>query len=214
MDSNILEPVMRTDDHHKEKHASILNLIKNKKIDLLFLGDSITRRWEDNSELWDKYFKEFNPANLGVGGDATQNLKWRILNGEIDNISPKLAVLLIGTNNLPDYNEKEITKAIIDIINIIHDKLKNSKIILLGLLPRNIDEKKIDYMKMIKYINKELKKLAKNKYIIFYDIGKKYFTKNGKAMTNLIPDGLHPEKKGYEVFGKHLLKIIKRNWKK
>ncbi len=212
MSSNFLEPVMRTDDSHEKKHESFLNIIKNKKIDLLFLGDSITRRWEENPELWDKYFREFNPVNFGIGGDTTQNLKWRILNGEIDNISPKLVILLIGTNNLPVNNEKEITEAIIDIINIIHNKLKKSKIILLGILPRNIDDKKIDYMNMIDYINCELKKIEKNKYIIFYDIGKKYFTKNGKAIINLIPDGLHPDKEGYEVFGKQLLKVIKKNW--
>ena len=131
----ILQSVERDDDHHKEKHGYILNLIKAERIDCVFLGDSITRRWEDNRDEWNRYFGEFSCANFGVGGDTLENLKWRIENGELDGFTPKLIVLLIGTNNLPDNNARMVSEGILEIVSIIQNKQPEVPVTLLGLLP-------------------------------------------------------------------------------
>src|SRR5436190_7359784 len=81
-----------------DKHESFVKRAKEGKIDLLFLGDSITEGWGNNA-VWQKQYGALNAANFGIGGDMTQNVLWRIQNGEIEGISPKVIVLMIGTNN-------------------------------------------------------------------------------------------------------------------
>lgn len=206
----ILDAVEREDEHHLIKHAEFLKRIKSGPIELLFLGDSITRRWEENPEVWNYYFKKYAPANFGVGGDTTQNLKWRILNGELEGIDPGIIVLLIGTNNLPSHNETEIVPAIKDIVEIIHKKLPQAKIVLMGILPRNTDDTGRDYMKMIVFINQELKKLEEKEYLNYLDIGKEYIGFDGKVIDKLMPDGLHLVEPGYKIWGSLLLPLIER----
>jgi hypothetical protein len=103
-----IEAVMRTDDHHIEKHDKILGMKNEYDIQLVFLGDSLTRRWEDNIDLWNRYFAAYNAANFGVGGDCLENIKWRVLNGELDGIDPKVIIVLAGTNNLDKDSEETI----------------------------------------------------------------------------------------------------------
>ncbi|MGE5777100.1 MAG: acetylglucosamine-6-sulfatase, partial [Chloroflexota bacterium] len=90
-----LKPVMRTDEHFIQKHKSILEFGNKEAVQVLFLGDSLTRRWEDNSHLWVAYFSDFKPANLGVGADCIKILLWRVENGEIQNFAPQFILLLI-----------------------------------------------------------------------------------------------------------------------
>jgi platelet-activating factor acetylhydrolase IB subunit beta/gamma len=210
MNSDIFDPIMRTDDHFIQKHQSFLDLIKKQPFEVVFLGDSITRRWEDNIDLWDSHFKKFNACNFGVGQDCLQNVKWRITNGELDGISPKLIVVLIGTNNLDKNSTSEIFLSIKDIVSIIKEKLPNTKIILLGIFPRSDDEKKLNYMKSIKKINNRLKNEYRFSRISFYDVGKKIFLDRGQIDTNLLEDGIHPNRRGYQKLGPYLEKMIVR----
>ena len=132
-----LKPVMRTDEHHQQKHESILRMIRERNIDVVFLGDSLTRRWEDNSHLWSEFFSRFNPANFGVGGDCIENVLWRITNGEIDGIGPRLFLVLVGTNNLCKNTEDEIVDGIEEVVSAIRSRCPRSKVVEFGLLPRN-----------------------------------------------------------------------------
>lgn len=205
MSSLILKATERTDDHHIEKHASFLKFINDKEpLDILFIGDSITRRWEDNSELFNHFFAEYRSVNFGVGGDSLENLKWRILNGELEEILPNLVVLHIGTNNLPLNSTTEIYSGIRDILKIFRDKLPKSKILLLGLLPRNMDDTKRDYMTMIKEINLKLKSTNTDIKVSFLDLGEHFLETVSSVRTDLLPDGLHPAEKGYTVLGELL----------
>ena len=90
----VFEPVMRTDEHHVEKHERILKM-KERKIGVVFLGDSLTRRWEDYEEVWNKYFAKYHPANFGVGSDSIQNVK--APSTESNGIMPRVLILWIGT---------------------------------------------------------------------------------------------------------------------
>jgi platelet-activating factor acetylhydrolase IB subunit beta/gamma len=208
MSENILDPIMRTDDHFLKKHESFLNQNKNDGFDVLFLGDSITRRWEDNIDLWNTYFLKYKACNFGVGQDCIQNVKWRILNGELDGINPKLAIILIGTNNLDKNSKIEIVLLVKDIISITREKLPNTKIVLLGIFPRCEDDKRLSYMKSIKKINSRLKKVYRFTNISFYDVGKVVFIDKRQINTNLLEDGIHPNRQGYQKLGPYLQKII------
>ena len=129
-------PTFRDDEHFIERHDTFLKWIEEEPIGLLFLGDSITRRWVDNLDLWNQYFAQYDPINFGVGGDALQNVLWRIQNGQIDNMSPKVLVLLIGTNNVPTNTGAEIAAAMGKVIGIIRSKLPDTAILLHLIFPR------------------------------------------------------------------------------
>ncbi len=210
--SDINDSIQRIDEHHIERHNYFMNFKESNKIDLLFLGDSITRRWVEVPQLWDMYFSKYNPANFGVGCDTIQNLKWRMENGELDGIQPKIVVLFIGTNNLPLYSPEEVSQGIAGLLNIIKCKLPDSKIILMGLLPRDADDQCNDYLKIVEEVNTNLLSLANDNDIIFLDIGKEFLNENNTVNRALLPDGLHMIEPGYKIWGDKIYGIISDNF--
>ncbi len=207
-----LEAVMRTDDHHITKHSKILQMKHEIDIQLVFLGDSLTRRWEDNLDLWNKYFSAYNAANFGVGGDCLENIKWRMLNGELDGINPKVIIILAGTNNLDKDSEEAIVSGIREIAEIIRSTLKSTKVVVLGLLPRNMNETGINYGQKIARINSQLDSLYACSEIIYRDIGTDLTNEEGVVSDSIMPDGLHLNASGYEIIGPKLRDIIDELW--
>ena len=207
-----LKPVMRTDEHFIQKHTSILELGNKEAVRVIFLGDSLTRRWEDNIDLWNKYFSTYNAANFGVGGDCLENIKWRILNGELDGIDPKVIIILAGTNNLDKDSEETIVNGIREIAEIIRHKLKNTKLVILGLLPRNVNEAGINYAQKIGRINRQLDSLYANTEITYRDIGTDLINEQGVVSDTIMPDGLHLNSNGYKIIGPKLRGIIDELW--
>ena len=207
----ILQSVERDDEHHEEKHRYILNLIKNERIDCVFLGDSITRRWEDNPDEWNRYFGDFSCANFGVGGDTLENLKWRIENGEMDGFTPKLIVLLIGTNNLPENDEGMVSEGILEIVSTIREKQPGTPIILLGLLPRYPDDSRQDYMGMINSVNSVLaSRSADDSKLIYKDFGPEFLPLSDEKREEFMPDGLHLNGRGYDKIGPALKALLEQ----
>lgn len=206
-----LKPKMRTDEHHRQKHESILRMIREKQIDVVFLGDSLTRRWEDNSHLWDEFFSRFNPANLGVGGDRIENVLWRIQNGEIDGVSARLFLVLIGTNNLCKDTEDEIVDGIIEVVRTIHSRCPESTVVVFGLLPREKDETGRECNDRIAIINRELEEKAEGSGYVYQDFGDALVTLNGSVDKELMPDGLHLDESGYRVVGPIVRAIVERH---
>ena len=207
----ILDSVQRADEHYTEKHASFLDIISiQKDFDLLLIGDSITRRWEDNPEIFNRFFSRYRTANFGIGGDCIENLRWRILNGELDGIRARLVILHIGTNNLPSNSPDEVFTGIMDIISIFRKKLPESKILLIGLLPRNKDKTGRDYMKMVKEVNSKLLSSVTEEIITFTDFGTNFMEKPDAVNPELLPDGLHPAEKGFILLGKLITPYIEK----
>jgi platelet-activating factor acetylhydrolase IB subunit beta/gamma len=207
-----MEAVMRTDDQSLAKHNKILGMKAKYDIQLVFLGDSLIRRWEDNPDLWNKYFTAYHAANFGVGGDCLENIKWRIMNGELDGIDPKIIILLAGTNNLDKDSEETIVNGIREIAEITRRKLKNTQLVILGLLPRNINETGINYAGKIRRINGQLESLYANSGITFRDIGTDLINEHGVISDTIMPDGLHLNSHGYEIIGPKLRGIIDELW--
>lgn len=205
-----LQPVMRTDEHHQQKHEAILKLIKEQPIDVVFLGDSLTRRWEDNIHLWNEYFSEFRPANLGVGADCLENTLWRVMNGQIDGINPKLFIVLAGTNNLQKDSEETIADGIIQIVRVIHAKCEQSKVVVLGLLPREKDESGRECNDRIARINKLLRERAQDEDYVYEYFGDVLQTECGCVDRSIMPDGLHLNGAGYRIVGPIIRAIIQR----
>jgi platelet-activating factor acetylhydrolase IB subunit beta/gamma len=204
------EPVMRTDEHHAEKHARILETIKRGGIRTVFFGDSITRRWEDNADLWEKYFSRFDAVNFGVGADTLENMKWRMLNGELDGIDPEAVVFLAGTNNLESDDPATLVAKLGELLGIIAEKLPNAKLLCLALYPRRTSETGFVYAERIPTVNVGLARLCERRKIRFVDLGFLLSGKGGAGQPdpNLVPDGTHLDHNGYEAVGPELAKVL------
>ncbi len=115
--------------------------VKKGNVDLLFIGDSITHFWETaapagGAEVWKKYYAKRNAVDLGIAGDGTGQVLWRLRNGNIDGISPKLAVLMIGTNNSWRSSPEDIAAGVKAVVADLRTKLPQTKVLVLAIFPR------------------------------------------------------------------------------
>ncbi len=184
-----------------KRHDGFVEIAKKGDVDLLFIGDSITDGWRGKGkDVWEKSYGSLKAANFGIGGDQTQHVLWRLQNGELDGIKPKLAVLMIGTNNLKGNTDEEIVDGIKAIIAEIQKRTPETKILLLGIFPRNA---KADdqFRARIRNINSIIAKLDDGgKTIKYLDIGDKFLEADGTLPKSIMPDRLHPNAKGYEIW--------------
>jgi lysophospholipase L1-like esterase len=190
------------------RHEAYVAEAKKGGIDLLFIGDSITDGWRWGTggvNLWPQIYAPRHAANFGIGWDRIQNVLWRVENGELENISPKVVVLLIGTNNAgnedngrPRNSTPEIIAGISNLVRQIQFRLPASKIILLGLFPRG--EKTDPVRDQVKAVNAGLAQLADGGKVKFLDFGEKFLMPDGTLSRNLFPDLLHPNAKGYQIW--------------
>lgn len=190
-------------------HAKNLARAKAGDVDLLFMGDSITQGWGDNAP-WKKNFAPLKAANFGIGGDTTRTVLWRLDHGEVDGIKPKGIVLLIGTNNFGLHNDKpkDTLRGVKAVIEKLREKLPESKILLMGLLPRDAMPD-TDYRKRIKTLNAELAKLESD-HVQYLDIGDKYLAADGAIVKDLMPDALHLSEEGYEIWAEAIIPIVSK----
>lgn len=178
-------------------HESFLKRGK-QPIGILFLGDSITAGWGRAKPVWDEHYGKHDPANFGIGGDRTQHVLWRIANGELDGIHPKVLVLMIGTNNI-GYPPDQIIKGDLKIVEEIHKKLPDTKLLLLGIFPRGAEPNNPARAK-IKTVNAALAKLDDGKKTRYLDIGNKFLDASGNLPKEIMPDFLHPNAEGYKIW--------------
>jgi lysophospholipase L1-like esterase len=180
-----------------ELHKSFLAQTKKGPIDLLFLGDSITQGWNENT-VWQRFYRPRRAANFGIGGDRTQHVLWRIQNGELDGIEPKVTVLMIGTNNLHDDTPDEIAQGIRTIVAELRSRLPKTKVLLLGVFPRS---PKPDVARdRIKSINEKIAPLDDGSHVRFLDTGKAFLNPDGTISPDVMPDYLHLSTKGYRIW--------------
>lgn len=192
-----------------KRHEAIKERVKQGNVDLLFIGDSITHGWEgDGKDVWAKFYAPRNAVNQGFGGDRTQHVLWRLDNGEVDGISPKLAVVMIGTNNSngEDNTAEEIAEGIIAIIEKLNVKLPKTKVLVLGIFPRDEKpcpqrEKNAKASALVeKYIAEKTAKGKGARKLQYLDIGSKFLAPDGTLPKDIMPDFLHPNAKGYQIW--------------
>jgi lysophospholipase L1-like esterase len=209
------QPRMRADRNSHLAHQQLLAKAKSGGIDLYFLGDSITRRWgasdyPDFLAHWKETFHGWNAADFGWGADRTENILWRLENGELDGVNPKVIVILAGTNNVgkePGDESKvaDVTRGLRAIIDTCRKKAPAATIVLTAIFPRNDNPAVVP---TIVRINANLAKLADGKSIRFLDVNSKLADANGKLYEGLTVDGLHPSLKGYAVWAEGLEPIL------
>jgi lysophospholipase L1-like esterase len=189
-----------------KRHEGFVAQAKQGGIEILFMGDSITDFWRNRgSNVWNQYYAPQHAANFGISADRTQHVLWRMDNGELDGIHPKVVVLMIGTNNTgkerngPARNTTpEAIEGVQAVVSDIRAKLPDTKILLLGIFPRGtLDDPQ---RAQVAVINTVISKLDDGKIVRFLDIGPKFLEADGTLSTNIMPDLLHPSEKGYQIW--------------
>ena len=198
-----MEPVPRGDPGWKDRQE-LLNkraAEAGEKAQVIFIGDSITQGWEGKGkEVWAKYYAQRNAVNLGIGGDRTQHVLWRLDHGNLDGLKPKAAVVMIGTNNSngEDNTVEEIADGVTAIVRKLRERLPHTKVLLLAIFPRG--EKPIAQRGKLLMVNQIIQKLADDRDVFWVDFGYKFVNSDSTIPRDLMPDHLHLSRRGYEVW--------------
>ncbi|HEY6085671.1 MAG TPA: GDSL-type esterase/lipase family protein [Nitrospira sp.] len=179
-------------------------------MNLLFIGDSITQGWmDDGRRVWDIYYGRRSAVNLGFNKDCTEHVLWRLTHGEIQGIAPRLIVLMIGTNNtgIRQDSPQSTAEGVQTILATLRAALPDSKILLLAIFPRGA---LADHLlrRLNAAINDRIKAYADNRHIFFLDIGRSFLDAQGSLSRDLMPDELHPNERGYQVWAEGMEKRV------
>jgi len=199
--SDLTKPTPRSARWFRRKHAIYVNQTKNQKFDLCFLGDSLTQMWP--ADMFSKHFGKFHAVNFGIGGDRTENVLWRLENGELTGTSPKVIVLLIGTNNQGPNTAEEVAGGITAVVRSLRTKCPQSKILLLGVFP-----KKDMPPEETKALNAIVAKLDDGKMIRYLDVGAKFLDKDGNIRDGVLGDGVQLTRKGYTIWAEAMNPLL------
>jgi lysophospholipase L1-like esterase len=210
-------PTPRNDANSKVAHEQLVAKAKAGGIDLYFLGDSITRRWgctdpqwAANLANWKQNFFGWNAADFGWGADSIQNMLWRIQNGELDGVNPKVIVILAGTNNIgkrPGGDQKitDIVNGLDALIDTCRQKAPDAKIILTAIFPRNDS---LEVWPEIQRVNELLAQRADGKRIFYVNVNDKLADADGKLFDGMTVDKIHLTPKGYQVWADGLRPLL------
>ena len=175
------------------------------EIDLAFVGDSITARWK--GDTWNKHWGSYRAVNMGIGGDRTQNVLWRLENGELDGYKAKLFVLMIGTNNTDKKTDPaDVAAGIKAIIELIKTKQPQARILLLGIFPRG--EKPNPGREKIPAVNDLISKYEGG-MVHYMDIGAKFLQPDGTISQEVMKDFLHLGSRGYDIWAEAIGRKVK-----
>ena len=207
-------PQRKNPERHEQFMKQKKEALKNGPIQLVFIGDSITDAWRggEQNKLYKERWGKYNPLNLGISGDKTEHVLWRLENGELEGLSggTKLVVMMIGTNNLgnnPRATPEDTAEGVKCLVQTIRQKLPQSKILLLGVFPRG-REASNPFRAQIKTVNERISKLDDGKNVRYLDIGEKFLDESGRIPEDVMRDELHPDAKGYRIWADAIDPVI------
>jgi lysophospholipase L1-like esterase len=198
------------------RHEDFLATAHKGNIDLLFLGDSITDFWrrpDRGLTVWQKYFEPLHAANFGISGDRTQNVLWRVQNGELEGFKAKCIVLMLGTNNLSGghsirNSNAETIAGMKLVVGEIRARQPQAKLLLLGIFERGRTAAD-PFRASLKTVNAELATWADGKNIFYMDIGDKFLLPDGSLNMDIMNDPVHPNTAGYQVWADAIIDKVK-----
>ena len=217
------QPVARGDENSRLAHAQLLDKARRGGIDVYFAGDSITRRWgtsdaqyRDFFDHWTRNFFGWNAGNFGWGGDTVQNILWRLTEGELDGVHPKVIVLMGGTNNVGGMPRQGVDALVVEnvangmaaILDVMRGKAPDASVILMGITPRTDANGGASVMPTIDAINDRLARLADGRRIRYVNINGQLSRADGAPRDGVTGDGLHLSLAGYQVWADALKPIF------
>lgn len=178
---------------------------------LIFDGDSITAFWRTKNGFpaWSAHYDKLGAFDFGIAGDRTEHLLWRLSQGQVDGLHPKLIVLLIGTNNLAGNSVQEIADAITLIVKEYRARCPQSTLLIQGIFPRGKNATDPARAK-IKEINAIISKLQDGQNVLYFDLGDKFLSADGSISPEIMGDFLHPTEKGYAIWADAIQPFVDR----
>jgi lysophospholipase L1-like esterase len=206
----------RTDRNSQLAHEQLLEKARAGGVDVYVVGDSIARRWgaTDYPQYlanWRENFFGWNAGDFAWGADRVENILWRLENGELDGVDPKVFVVHGGTNNLTPRaadpaGAAEIARGMAAVIYLCRQKAPSATIILTGIFPRNDN---MALLPAVAQVNESLARLADGKTVRYLNINDKLADANGVLYDGMMrSDKLHPDLKGYQVWADALKPIL------
>jgi lysophospholipase L1-like esterase len=184
-----------------DRHNGFVARARDGGVDVLFVGDSITDGWRQRGKaVWTQRYEPLRAANFGIGGDRTEHVLWRLQNGELDGIKPKVTVVMIGTNNTGRDSAAQIADGVTAIVREIQKRVPETKVLLLAIFPRG-EKPENPLRAKINEINPIIAKLDDGQHVFFLDIGAKFLAADGTLPASIMPDFLHPNEEGYRIWG-------------
>ena len=181
-----------------------------RTIDLIFDGDSITDFWQTKGQaVWNERYGKLNAFDFGISADRTQHVLWRLSQGQVEGIHPKLVAIMIGTNNLGGNTDEQIADGVKAIVSDYQKRCPESVILLQGIFPRGAQPTD-GARPRIKAINEMISKLGDDKKVIYIDFGDKFLNPDGTMSPEVMPDFLHPSAKGYQIWADAIQPTIDR----
>ncbi len=200
---NVAATYTQTLQRQGPRHEGFVEVAKQGNIDLLLHGDSITDWWvqgDANKAVFDKYFGGMRTANFAIAGDTTQGVLWGLKNGEGQGFQPKAVMLMIGTNNSGSSSAPEIAEGIGAIVLELRKDFPDAKILLLAIFPRSVPGDPV--RDKLTDVNRIVARLDDQRHVFFLDIGAKFLDDKGFFLPDAFrTDNLHPQAKGYEIWG-------------
>src|SRR5436190_8442196 len=208
-----IDPAPRPDQGWQNRQELLNKRARDagEKAQVIFIGDSITQAWEgEGKEVWQENYASLNAVNLGIGGDRTQHVLWRLEHGNIDGLKPKAAIVMIGTNNSngEDNTVEQIAEGVQAIVKKLRERLPDAKVLLCAIFPRG--ENPNPQRGKILQVNQIIHKLADGQNVIWVDFGHKFLNEQGQIAREIMPDYLHLSPKGYEIWAESLERPLNR----
>ena len=195
----------------RDRFNSQIARARQGDVDLAFIGDSITQGWEGaGKKIWEQRFADRKPINLGIGGDRTEHVIWRLEKGGLNPLSPKAAVVMIGTNNTGAFMQDpaEVAEGIRVIVEDLKSKWPKTSIVLHGIFPRGEDRFDLKRLNNIA-INDRIRRLADGDRVRFLEIGDEFLEADGTISDKIMPDKLHLSEEGYRRWAAALEPTLK-----
>ena len=190
----------------RARDAALTERAREGDVDLAFIGDSITQGWEGAGKpVWDSSYAGRKPINLGIGGDRTEHVIWRLTHGNLGSIRPKVAVLMIGTNNTGHAMQEpaEVAAGVARILEILANRLPETRVVLHGIFPRGNGP--FDPMRLNNIaINDRIRRLADGDRVRYLEIGQHFLDERGAIPAEIMPDRLHLSEAGYRLWAEAL----------
>ncbi len=198
------------------RHAAAVALMKTRRPEIVMLGDSITHFWGGEPvggrrtapEEWDRVFAGRRVVNLGYGWDRTENVLWRLTHGELEVVTPKVVVTMIGTNNVSIDTSEEIAAGIDAICAEIHRRSPATRILLLAIFPRGATPDAT--RAKVADVNRRIAALDGRNGVTFLDIGGQFVAADGSISADVMDDYLHPTAKGYAIWSAAMAPTLER----
>lgn len=197
--------VVRVAENNRKAHEAA------DSIQLVFDGDSITDFWTNRSGgLWEELYVPYGAVDFGISGDRTQHLLWRLEQGQLDGLDPKLVCLMIGTNNVPwPDTPEQIAEGVKAIVEQYRERCPNAVILLQAVFPRDA-EPDTPRRQKIDALNALISKLGDGEKVIYVDFADDFLEPDGRLSPEIMPDALHPNEKGYEIWAKAIQPYIEK----